>query len=82
MTVISARAAKWRKVNGDIKTEPMVCPRCKNSVQYELVTDGDGIGFPGLFTIKYKRHYAYKCPICPSLKLVSNEEAKSIMKRG
>jgi hypothetical protein len=80
MAVYSVRKANWSRVKGDFKSEMKICPRCKNTVQYELVTDGDGIGFPGFFTIKYKHHYGYKCPICPNLEVISKEKAVAIMK--
>lgn len=71
---------KWKPVKGDFKMAEKYCPRCNNRVQYFLAYDGDGIGFPGIWTYTYSKHYAYKCPICPNFEEISNEVAKAIIK--
>ncbi len=75
-------SSNWKEVKGGFKKEKQICPRCNNSVQYVLVSDGDGIGFPGIWTYKYSKFYAYKCPICPNHEDVPNEVAKAIIKGG
>lgn len=74
--------ANWKEVKGSHKREKQICPRCNNEVQYALVTDGDGFGFPGIWTYKYSKYYAFKCPICPNYEDVTNEVAKAIIKGG
>lgn len=71
---------EWKKVKGNFTKETQVCPRCKNTVRYELVSDGDEIGLLGILTYKYAKFYAYKCPICPNYEPLSKEVAKAIMK--
>ena len=57
-----------------------MCPRCNNKVEYQLVWDGEGIGFGDFDLITTKRAYAFKCPICPNFDAISNEVAKAIMR--
>ena len=73
---------KWKPAPGNVKKKPQTCPRCKNQVQYFLAYDGDGWGFPGIWTFKLKQHYAYKCPICPNFEPLAKEEAKALLARG
>ena len=49
----------WKPVPGNVKKKPQACPRCNNQVQYFLAYDGDGWGFPGIWTFKLKQHYAF-----------------------
>ncbi len=72
----------WRPVKGSILRDIQICQRCKNEVRYLLVYDGDGIGFPGIWTYKLKQYYAFKCPICPSFEEVTKEEAQYLINRG
>jgi hypothetical protein len=72
----------WKNVKGNLKSPLKLCPRCGNNVCYQLVFDGDGYGFPGLWTFKYNKIYAFKCPICPNYELVEKELAKAIIKGG
>lgn len=72
----------WTPVPGPFKQKVQCCPRCNNQVQYVLAYDGEGWGFPGMWTYKLKQHYAYKCPICPNFEPVSKDEAKSIIRAG
>jgi hypothetical protein len=69
----------WKPATGKVKKEPQKCPRCNNDVQYFLVYDGDGLGLPGIWTLKMKQHYAFKCPICPNFVPVAKEEAKALI---
>jgi hypothetical protein len=73
---------EWKEVKGVRKKTMQVCPRCQNNVEYFLASDGDGIGFPGIWTYKYSKVYAYKCPICPNFEEVQKEVAKAIIKGG
>ena len=72
----------WKPVPGNVKKKPQACPRCNNQVQYFLAYDGDGWGFPGIWTFKLKQHYAFKCPICPNFEPLAKEEAKALLARG
>lgn len=72
----------WKPVKGGFTKPPCICPRCQNSVVSVLCSDGDGVGFPGLWTYKYNKVYAFKCPICPNFEEISAELAKAIIKGG
>ena len=72
----------WKPVPGNVKKKPQACPRSNNQVQYFLAYDGDGWGFPGIWTFKLKQHYAFKCPICPNFEPLAKEEAKALLARG
>ena len=67
------------KVKGDITETEKICTRCDNKVAYELVYIADGVGFPGIWTLKYNKHYFYKCPICPNYDPVDKEVAKALI---
>ena len=69
----------WKPIAGSVQSEEKICPRCKNHVRYFLAYDGDGYGFPGIWTFKLKQHYAFKCPVCPNFESVEKREAKSII---
>jgi len=70
----------WKPVNGGSRTKAVLCPRCKNEVEYYLAWDGTGWGVPGIFTIAITKVYAFKCPICPCYEELSAEVAKAIVK--
>ena len=81
MAVYSTRySADWKLVKGNFTKSKQLCSRCNNEVSYQLVWDGDGIGMPGIWTLKYKKYYAFKCPICPQFEPVSAETVKAVMK--
>lgn len=71
---------EWKPAKVPALRPSAVCPRCHNTVQYSLVWDGDGFGFPGLLTFKYNKHYAFKCPICPNFEPVSPAVAEALLK--
>jgi len=74
---------KWNLVKGNFKQPSKKCPRCNNVVQYLLHWDNDSSVGIGLFEIiKFSKHYAFKCPICPNHEPVEKEVAKAIMKGG
>lgn len=72
----------WRQVSHGYPRKKQVCPRCGNEVEYVLVMDYSEFGLFWPLAIKYNKHYAYKCPICPNYDLIPNELAKAIIKRG
>lgn len=69
----------WKKVGG-AKKVPRSCPRCKNSVEFELVSDSAGISLYGLAStlIPMKRYWAIKCPICIYYEPITSQEAKEL----
>jgi len=71
---------EWKKVPGNYKKESVICPRCNNKVNYELVFESEGIGFGGIVLLATKKYYAYKCPICTNFDIIPTELAKAIMK--
>lgn len=71
---------EWKDVKGDHTKDYGSCPRCNNNIPFKLVYEGDGIGFPGIWTIKYNKFYAFKCQICPHFVEIPTEVAKAIMK--
>jgi hypothetical protein len=71
---------EWKPAKGGYQREASLCPRCHNMTEYTLVWDGSGIGLPGIWTFKYNKQYALKCPICPNFEPVSNEVAEALIK--
>ncbi len=71
---------EWKDVKGRFTRDYGPCPRCKNDIPFKLVYEGDGIGFPGIWTFKYNKFYAFKCQICPHYFDIPVEVAKAIIK--
>jgi hypothetical protein len=80
MVYVERNYYEWKKEKGEHRKPLATCVRCNNQVQYVLCSDGDGIGFPGIWTFKYNKTYAFVCPICPHHEIISKELARAIIK--
>ena len=70
----------WKKVSGNFKKDSETCPRCNNTVNFELCYESEGLGFGSAVLFATKKYYVYKCPICPHFEPLPTELAKAIMK--
>lgn len=76
---IYSHAPNWKQDKDKIKKEvKQICPRCNNSVNYELVWDSESIGIAGLQLLNLKKYYAFKCPICPNFEPLTSEVVKAL----
>lgn len=80
MVYVERNYYEWKKEKGNHLKPMEICKRCSNQVQYALCSDGDGIGFPGLWTFKYNKRYAFVCPVCPNFEEVPRELARALIK--
>jgi predicted nucleic-acid-binding Zn-ribbon protein len=81
MAIYSYNSPKWKPLGMKQKVTDK-CPRCGNTVDFQLVYDDEGLSALGKVIVRTNRVYALHCPICVYVGQINKGTAKSLEAKG